>query len=395
MLYNSFSMQPIDSLLGNDNATINFEIKKNQSTGISWKLHIPVGMGDAVTYKVLAKADNFSDGEENALPVLPNRMLVTESLPLPLKGMSTKTFVLDKLKNNKSTTLKNYKLTFEFTSNPAWYAIQALPYLMEYPYECSEQIFSRFYANSIASHIANSSPKVKAVFESWKNTDSKALLSNLEKNQDLKNILLEETPWVLNAHDETERKKRVGLLFDISHMAGELSSAEQKLRDFQLANGGWPWFPGMPENRYITQHIVAGMGHLDRLGIKNIRNNDLTWNMLKKAIDYIDIKMNEDYQDLIEHKADLSQKNISYIQIQYLYARSYYPDIPVPDNFKKAFEYWKSQAQTYWLSNNKYMQGMIALALFRTDDKKTANEIVKSLKENAVYNDEMGMYFQK
>ncbi len=392
-LYNSFSMQPIDSLLGNDNAVKNFSIKKNQSAGLSWKLYIPAGIADAVTYKVLAKADNFSDGEENAIPVLPNRMLVTESLPLPIKGMSTKTFVLDKLKNNKSETLKNYKLTLEFTSNPAWYAIQALPYLMEYPYECSEQIFSRFYANSIASHIANSSPKIKAVFDAWKN-DKQALLSNLEKNQDLKNVLLEETPWVLNAQNENERKKRVGLLFDITHMAGELSSAEQKLRDFQLANGGWPWFPGMPENRYITQHIVAGIGHLDKLGIKNIRDNSLTWNMIKKAVNYIDIKMNDDYQDLVEHKADLSQKNISYTQIHYLYARSYYPDLPIPDNFKKAYDYWKNQAQTYWLSNNKYMQGMIALALFRTNDSKTANEIIKSLKENAVYNDEMGMYFK-
>ena len=394
-LYDSFTMQPIDSVLGNYNAVLKYDLKKNQSTGLYWKLHIPVGKVDAVTFKVLAKAGNYSDGEENALPVLPNRMLVTESLPLPVKGMTTKTFIFDKLKNNKSTTLKNFKLTLEFTSNPAWYAIQALPYLMEYPYECSEQIFSRFYANSIATHIANSNPKIKAVFESWKNIDKKALLSNLAKNQDLKNILLEETPWVLNSQNETERKKRVGLLFDISQMSSELKAAEQKLRDNQLENGGWPWFPGMPENRYITQHIIAGMGHLDKLGIKNVRNDGSTWNMIKKAVDYLDIKMNEDYQNLLDHKVNLSQKNLGYIQIQYLYARTYFGDLPVRDNFKTAFNYWEKQAQTYWLSNNKYMQGMIALALFRLSDTKTANAIIKSLKENAVYNDEMGMYFKQ
>ena len=266
---------------------------------------------------------------------------------------------------------------------------------MEYPYECSEQIFSRFYANSIATHIANSNPGIKAVFDSWKNIDKKALLSNLEKNQDLKNILLEETPWVLNSQSETERKKRVGLLFDISQMSSELSAAERKLRDNQLGNGGWPWFPGMPENRYITQYIVAGMGHLDNLGIKNVRNNSSTWNMIKRAVNYLDIKMNEDYQNLLEHKIDLSQKNIGYIQIQYLYARTYFLDLPVSDNFKTAFNYWEKQAQTYWLSNNKYMQGMIALSLFRLNDTKTANAIIKSLKENAVYNDEMGMYFKQ
>ena len=394
-LYNSFTMEPVDSLLGNDSSIIKFRINKNQSSGLSWKLHLPAGTADAVTYKVIVKAGNYSDGEENALPVLPNRMLVTESLPLPVKGMTTRTFEFDKLRNNKSKTLKNYKLTLEFTSNPAWYAIQALPYLMEYPYECSEQIFSRFYANSIAAHIANSNPKIKAVFESWKYVDKNALLSNLEKNQDLKNILLEETPWVLNSQSETERKRRVGLLFDMTQMAGELSAAEQKLRDNQLENGGWPWFPGMPENRYITQHIVAGMGHLDNLGIKNVRNISLTWNMIKKAVNYLDTKMNEDYQYLLDHKIDLSQKNIGYIQIQYLYARTYFLDLPVPDNFKTAFDYWKNQAQTYWLSNNKYMQGMIALALFRLSDTKTAGAIVKSLKENAVYNNEMGMFFKQ
>ncbi|MGA9294887.1 MAG: alpha-2-macroglobulin family protein [Ignavibacteriaceae bacterium] len=393
-LYNSFTMKPVDSLFGNDSSVIKFRINKNQSTGLSWKLHIPVGVADAITYKVLAKTDNFSDGEENALPVLPNRMLVTESLPLPVKGMTTRTFVFDKLKYNKSTTLKNYKLTLEFTSNPAWYAIQALPYLMEYPYECSEQIFSRFYANSIAAHIANSNPGIKAVFESWKNIDKKALLSNLEKNQDLKNILLEETPWVLNSQSETERKKRVGLLFDISKMSSELSAAEQKLRDNQLENGGWPWFPGMPENRYITQYIIAGMGHLDKLGVTNVRSNNFTWNMIKKGVNYLDIKMDEDYQNLLEHKVDLSQKNISYIQIQYLYARTYFMDLPVPANFKTAFNYWKNQAQTYWLSNNNYMQGMIALALFRLNDTKTADAIIKSLNENAVYNNDTGMYFK-
>ena len=128
--------------------------------------------------------------------------------------MKQKIFKFDKLLNSGSSKRsEHHKLTLEFTSNPAWYAIQALPYLMEYPYECSEQIFSRYYANSIASHIANSDPKIKRVFDRWRDLpDSKALLSNLEKNQELKSLLLEETPWVLEAKDESERKRRVGIV---------------------------------------------------------------------------------------------------------------------------------------------------------------------------------------
>ncbi len=168
--------------------------------------------------------------------------------------------------------------------------------MMEFPYECSEQIFNRFYANSIATFIANSSPKIKKVFETWKEVDKDALLSNLEKNQELKYALLEETPWVLDAQDESERKRRVGLLFDLTRMANELERAERQLRENQYSNGGWPWFPGLRENRFITQYIVVGMGHLERLGIKDIRENPATWEMLRKAVLYTDVRMYEDYE---------------------------------------------------------------------------------------------------
>ena len=394
-LFDAFTMKPIDALFENTDNIKSFSAEKGMSEGLSWRLKVPLGKVDAIVYRVIAKSGKFSDGEENALPILTNRMLVTETLPLPVKGHETKTFILKKLMENYSTTLQNYNLTLEFTANPAWYAIQALPYMMEYPYECIEQVFNRFYANSIATHIANSSPKIKKIFDSWKEVDKDALLSNLEKNQELKSALLEETPWVLDAQDETERKRRVGLLFDLTRMANELDRAKQKIKEMQYSNGGWPWFPGLPENRFITQYIVVGMGHLERLGIKDIRENPVTWEMLKRAVVYTDARMYEDYEYLKKIGANLKKKHIGYIQAQYLYGRSYYLDIPVDDKYKEAFDYWKGQAQTYWLSNNKYMQGMIALALYRMYDAKTAKAIIKSIIENAVFNDEMGMYFKE
>ena len=394
-LFDAFTMQPVDKYFENEENIKTFATGKGMSEGLSWRLKIPVGKVEAIVYRVLAKSDGFSDGEENALPILTNRMLVTETLPLPVNGNQTKSFVLDKLKNSNSTTLQNYNLTLEFTANPAWYAIQALPYLMEYPHECSEQIFSRYYANSIATYIANSNPKIKKVFDAWKTVDKDALLSNLEKNQELKYALLEETPWVLQAQDESARKRNVGLLFDIVKMSDELKKAEEKLQKNQYSNGGWPWFPGFPESKYITQYIVTGMGHLERLGIKNIRENQVVFAMLRKAINYIDTRMYEDYEWLKFHKVPLEKKNISYDQIYYLYGRSYFLDIPVDKKYQEAFDYWKGQAEQYWLSNNKYMQGMIALALFRYSETEVAADIIKSIIENAVINDEMGMYFKE
>ncbi|QQS34847.1 MAG: hypothetical protein IPM56_11310 [Ignavibacteriales bacterium] len=394
-LFDAFTMQPVDNVFGNVDNIKSFNVDSAMSKGLEWKLKIPVGKTDAIVYRVLAKSGDFSDGEENSLPIIPNRMLVTETLPLPVKGKETKTFVLEKMKNNTSSTLQNYNLSLEFTSNPAWYAIQALPYLMEYPYECNEQTFSKYYANSIASHIVNTDPKIKEVFKSWETIDKDALLSNLEKNQELKNILLEETPWVLHAQNESERKKRIALLFDLNKMSAEKTKAEQILKLNQYSNGGWSWFKGCPDSWYITQYIVSGMGHLDKLGIKNFRQNPSTWEMVRKAVYYTDARMHEYYMNLKKYKFMLSADNLTQIIIQYLYGRSYFIDLPVMDQHKDAFEYWKSQAVKYWLPNNKYMQGMIALALYRFNEVQTSKDIIKSILENAVYNDEMGMYFKQ
>ncbi|MCG8572322.1 MAG: MG2 domain-containing protein, partial [Spirochaetes bacterium] len=269
-LFDALTMEPIAAKFKLNHSSQDFTSQAGQSALVEWALTIPEGV-QAVTYRVIAKAESFSDGQEAVIPILTNRMLVTESLPLPIRGKEEKTFQFNKLiDSNKSDTLAHHRLTLEFTSHPAWYAVQALPYMMEFPYECSEQVFSRYYANSIASYIANSSPKIKNVFESWKGTD--ALKSNLEKNEELKSLLLQETPWVLQARDEGERKKRLGLLFDLFRMNKELNKAFQKLKKMQSSNGGWPWFPGLPDNRYITQHILAGLGHLDKLGIKEIKD---------------------------------------------------------------------------------------------------------------------------
>lgn len=396
--YDAITMKKISDQLLVSKSKIGFDVSKGKSTSVSWEVTVPEGYS-AITYKIVAKSGNFSDGEEMAVPVLTNRMLVTESMPLPIRGNQTKSFKFDKLINNQSNTLKHHKLTLEFTSNPAWYAIQALPYLMEYPYECAEQTFSRFYANSIASHIANSNPKIAAVFESWKNSSPEAFLSNLEKNQELKALVLQETPWVLNAQNESERKKRVGLLFDLNKMNNELTKSLKKLQQLQVSNGGWVWFKGMPESRYVTQHIVSGMGHLDHLGIKNIRKDYKTWSMVSKSVRYLDDRVREDYQRLKKRKVDMAKDHLNNDIIHYLYARSYYlGSVELSSKNKEAYDYYLGQAKKYWLKRSKYMQGMIALALHRDGKPKSGihveHKIMASLKENATHHEELGMYWK-
>ncbi len=283
-------------------------------------------------------------------------------MPLPMRGTGTKNFTFEKLLNSgKSETLQNHALTLEYTSNPAWYAVQALPYLMEYPYECAEQTWNRYYANSLATFISNSSPRIKQVFEKWKIKDTAALMSNLQKNQELKAVLLEETPWVLQAKNEAEQKRNIALLFDMVKMSEQLNSSYDKLKQMQSSNGGFVWFSGGPDDRYITQYIATGIGHLKKLkGIAAGQDAKLKA-ILATAIPYLDKKIKEDYDYLIKNKVNLKQQNIGYTQVQYLYMRSFFPEYKIDAAIQTAYNYYYKQAQQYWVRQSKYMQGMISI----------------------------------
>jgi len=393
--FDAYTMNPVEGVLVSENNEQDFSVEKGKSTLLSWAIEVPDNM-EVLVYRIVAEAGQFSDGEEQALPVLPNRMLVTETLPLPVRGKSTKNFGFDKLtESGKSSSLKNYKLTLEYTSNPAWYAVQALPFLIEFPHDCSEQLFSRYYANSLGSFIANSDPKIKQVFDSWKSQTPDALVSNLEKNEALKSVLLTETPWVRQGKNESEQKQRIAQFFELNQLTAGLQQALNKLEQQQLPSGAWPWFRGMHEDRYITQHIVTGFGKLHHLGVIDLSKNQRIMNMMRKALSYLDRKIEDDYNRLINHKADLTKRQIGYIQIQYLYGRSFFKElIPNKRSNEVAYTYYFGQAQKFWLEFNKFMQGYIALGLFREGDETTPQSIVKSLKEHALHSEEMGMYWR-
>ncbi|MBS1563927.1 MAG: alpha-2-macroglobulin, partial [Bacteroidetes bacterium] len=394
-LFNAATNQPADGWFRNMYPVQYFTAEAGQSAAVRFSIDVPYQYNSALVYRFVAKAGDNSDGEEASLPVLTNSMLVTESMPLPMRGNSSRNFKFEKLlQSGSSETLQQHALTVEFTTNPAWYAVQALPYLTDYPYECAEQTFNRYYANALAGMIARVTPKLKAMLDTWNTKDTAALLSNLEKNQELKAVLLEETPWVMTAKSESQQKKNIALLFDMVRMQNALSSAFEKLRQMQSSNGGFVWFKGGSDNRYITQYILAGIGHLKKLKALDKAQQDQWKSLIKAGIDYADKRIREDYDYLIKHKVKLDQDNLGYNQVQYLYLRSFFNDYDIPGASFTAVNYYRKQSQQYWVKQSRYMQGMIALSLFRTGDIKTANDILRSLKENAIVNDEMGMYWK-
>jgi hypothetical protein len=392
-LFNGINMQPIKLLANPKDSVQSFDIVKTSTKAISFKIIIPAGL-DAITYRLTAAAGNYSDGEENTFPVLPNRMLVTESMPMMVRAGQTKLFAFDKLVNQSSTTLKSKTLTLEYTQNPAWYAVQALPYLMEFPYECSEQTFSRFYANSLATSLVNRIPVIKQVFDQWKSVNSSALISNLEKNQELKATLIEETPWLRDAISETEQKKRIALLFDLNKMSYEMQTNLEKLQTKQLSNGAFPWFGGSYPDRYITQYILAGMGQLYHLNIVDTKNQTLK-NISDKAMAYLDVALIDDENRAKKDNKNYGTRDLSPIEIHAYYTQSYFTVRSMSAEMQGLTSAYLKRAETHWVGRNVYEQAMIALTMLRNKKPEVAKMILNSLKETSQQSSELGMYWAK
>jgi uncharacterized protein YfaS (alpha-2-macroglobulin family) len=277
-------------------------------------------------------------------------------------------------------------------SNPAWYAVLALPYLMEYPYECSEQTFNRLYANTLARTIANGDPKIRRIFDQWKNTP--ALESPLQKNQDLKTVMIEETPWLRQADSESQSRKNIGILFDDNRLNYETEATLRKLTEMQLGDGSWPWFPGGRGNDYITLYITTGFGRLRRLGV------DINVAPAIRSLQRLDAWMTEEY-NRIQTLPEPEKYVPSSTDALYLYGRSFFlKDLAIAPQHKTAIEFFLTRSRKFWLKTDcRQTQGHLAIALHRFNasngsNDSTPQDIMKSLKERSVSNEEMGMFWR-
>ncbi|MCF8365813.1 MAG: hypothetical protein K9H16_08530 [Bacteroidales bacterium] len=392
--FDAVSMREVSTKVLMDDGSKSFSLEKGKNLSVNWQLTIPADFG-VLTYRIKAISQNITDGEEKSVPVLPNRIMVTESMPMPVGGHETKAFSFERLiESGESRTLKNYKLTLEFASNPAWYAVQALPVISEVEYNNAVSVFNAFFANSIAFHIASQNPEINRIFESWKTETPESFLSKLEKNQELKQVLLEQTPWVLHARDEQERKQRIALLFDLNTMQNRLDNSIRQLEKFQKPDGGFCWMNDMRQSRYITQLIVQGMGKLNHLGVMDAMNDQRIKQMMNSAVRFLDNEIFEDYEELKKRNPEkMDENHLSSDQIQYLYARSFFKSIIMNPSHENAYKYFEHQSEKYWQSRNSYLQAMIALALHRNKKDEVPGLIIASLTDKALHSQEMGMYW--
>ncbi len=382
-LFDAFTMKALQAP-----ASLAFEVAAAQSANVAWDLQIPQEVS-AIVYRLTATAGAFSDGEEKAIPVLSDRILVTETLPIWVSGPQQKTFTLAKLRA-PSATLRQQSFTLEMTSNPAWYALQSLPYLMEHPNECTEQVFSRLYANALGAKIGQSNPAFRAVIANWA-LNAKRSASPLLNNQELKNVLIEETPWAAEARTEADRTARLAQLFDLNRIEAETQSALQQLSDMQSQTGAFTWFKTAPDDPNMTAHILAGLGKLQKLGV--VFDPEKRNRIVDRALLYVDGEVIRTHEKLKKGRAKMNDNHLSYSILQYLYARSFYAQKPTPTKAGEAYAYFRKQARQHWLTLALPAQGMAALVLARAGDGETPAKILRSLKERAATSNELGTYW--
>ncbi|MCL1887329.1 MAG: MG2 domain-containing protein [Kiritimatiellaeota bacterium] len=363
-----------------------FDLQPGASCVASWTLDVPDHAAGLWQYAILAQAEETGDGEEGFLPVLSRRVQVTESLAFSVRGGQAKTLEFKRLvESAKDKTLRHLGVQAEMTPNATWNAILALPYLMEYPHECAEQVFHRYYANAVARQVVSENPTIAEVFARWKAAGGKALESPLMKNEHLKAVAIEETPWLCAADNETEQRRNIAVLFDADRLEREQDSALRKLLSKRNASGMWPWFAGGPDNAHITTLIMTGFGRMRHIGVK-IPDNE----MLKTITAVDNTRLQEDARYKAANKNEI--RPLSADDAFYLYGRSFFiKDIPPNANLLALINERMNEAKKDWTNLSRLSRAQLAIALKRFGDPATASEITRSIRENAFVSEEQGM----
>ena len=393
-IFDAATMQPVNLLLSD--AVIDMkELVPGRSQQVRWKVAVQYDLS-LLAFRFTAYAGRFSDAEQHLMPVLSSEIFMTQTLPITVKAETEKTFDFDAIANPESHE-RDYSLTLNFSTNPVWYAVQSLPYLANINPNRAESAFYVFYANSLSAYIADHVPNLLAYIKKWQIETPDALLSQLEKDQDLKAIMLQETPWVLEAKSESEQRARISNLFDLNTLRQQQTETLRLLEQKQQYNGGWPWFDGMPESPYITTYILTGFGKLQKMGVwESMSKADQrkAEQICEKAVRFLEYSVAQSYREMKKHKEEWG---IGGTTLSELYALSFFKEQHSDKDFATAKKYYLDRLtkKKEWTDFNFNYRAKAALVLYRTGDTKTAQLILQSFKECAQKNEEIGMYWPK
>lgn len=255
---------------------IDFRLKAEGDTVIRVPFQVPQE-ANMLVCRWVAEGTTCSDGEQRWLPVLTHREWVTETKALTFRKPGR---YQEDMKGLFTPGAAQRQLTVEYVSQPAWYAVQALPSLAWPEREDVLSLASAYYAGALAGYMAQQNPAMQTAFQTWQGTEGQQV-GKLSQQTDVKHIALEETPWVALAEAEKERTERLASLFDPATQSSLQKAHLDKLRRLQQSDGSFAWYPGMKGSYYLTREVAY------LLTRQKVLTGQTAENILQDAVGYI------------------------------------------------------------------------------------------------------------
>lgn len=369
--------------------TVKYNVKKGETSAVSFTFDMDKIDNDGLLIcRVVASGRGYSDGEQHYLAVMPDRELVTNTKAFTWDGAGEHTI---DLKQMFVVNDKDNKLTVEYTDNPAWLILQTLPIIAETNENNALSLAAAYYAGSLGRNIVESVPDFKRVLDLWRQEsgDETSLMSSLQKNEELKSVVLSETPWLMDAEKEADQKRLLTGFFDESAMEYRLNDVLTKLKKLQNGDGSFSWWPGMGGNVYMTSTVAEMLVRLNAM----IGADKETTGMLTSAIDYLGKKMAVEVENLKKAESK-GEKNLrpSELAVTYLYICTLSGQ-KLTSQRKAEYDYLVNLLSKQNTGLTIAGKANVAVIMSGSGHSDKAAELLRSVKEYSVFNEEMGRYF--
>lgn len=334
-------------------------IGAGQSAVVS--MPVSAAIGSSMTgYRIRVRGSRYSDGEQDAIPVLSSGAVVIES----------DNFILTDNKTIFETTLpadSTAVMALQYCQNPVWDVVRSMPGLIVTEKNMSTTEAARaVYGALTAAGLLKSYPEIRHVIDLWQaNPADSALVSDLMKNEDIKIALLDQTPWVTAAATQTERMSRLAMTFDRKTIDRTLSRALSALESLQYSDGGFAWGSWCDESSlWVTESVLTTIGRLNANGY--LGDNPRLKKIISRAMRYCDAKVRKD-------------------DYSYVFMTSLYPDYkPTTMTARSAINKAVQAIIRDWRSAPTALKARYALILDANGNNAVAKEIMSSIREFAV-----------
>jgi uncharacterized protein YfaS (alpha-2-macroglobulin family) len=360
---------------------VRFEVEPGAGTNLSFPVKVPARIG-TIAFRVTARAGDYSDGELRPLPVLPGRMHLAQSRFVTLSNRDRRELHFADMAANDDPTMIHDQLVVTVDAQLFYSVLNALPYLVSYPYECTEQTLNRFLSTGIVSSLYEDYPSVRRMAEKFSKRETR--LETWETADPNRKMALEETPWLQTSRGGPERPDQLINVLDPRIATANRDSALAKLRKAQTSLGAFPWFPGGPPSPYMTLYILYGFSKALEFDV------DVPKDVTVRAWAYMHRHYIEELVEIMMSH-DCCWEFITYLN----FVLSSYPDeswsggVFTADERERMLDF----SFRHWKHHSPLLKGYLALTLERAGRHDDAVLVFDSVMDSSKTDQDLGTYW--